>query len=117
MIAIINFACRRISSKELFTCSFNITGTDYLLLVSLLRSGRERNIVELSSKLKKERSTIQKSMNRLMKKGLVRRRQMNLDNGGYMFYYSPIEKEEIKSCMLKVINEWFEGVSKNIESL
>ncbi|NIA03866.1 MAG: helix-turn-helix domain-containing protein [Nitrospiraceae bacterium] len=100
---------------ELFTCSFNISKSEYLVLKNLLRCNREKTIVEISTSLKKERSTVQKSIQTLMKRGLVRRRQLNLDRGGYKYYYSTIDKKELKEKMHKIVDSWVKGVKNSID--
>ena len=83
----------------------------------LLKSKNEKTISEISKAIKKERSTVQKAIYNLIKRGLVKRRQMNLTAGGYSYYYSPLDKEEIKKRMLKLVKDWSLSVSKSIENM
>ena len=62
-----------------------------------------------------DRTTVQKAIKQLAEKNLVKRLQINLDKGGYMFYYEIKNKTEIKQRMLDIVNKWHDGVQKEIK--
>ena len=112
----IYFACKTISMEEIVRCSFNINKTEYKVLVFLLRHKQEYSVQEIAEKLGKERTTIQKAIKSLLAKGLLFRRQVNLDNGGYVYYYSIKNKEEIKKRIIELVDSWTRAVKKAVES-
>jgi predicted transcriptional regulator len=81
----------------------------YLLL--LKNPGNDVEFVAES--LKKDESTVYKSLRNLMDKGLVKREYRILKSGGYKYLYYPVEFEEFKRIARKSIDEWF----KNFESM
>ncbi len=112
----LSFACKSVRFDDLLKCSFDLNKTDYEIFLFLLdrkyiqKSGMTVN--EIAKHLKKERTVIQKSIKRLFEKNLIRRFQLNLEHGGYRFYYSVIDKKDVKNKMLKIINSW----SSNVEA-
>lgn len=50
----------------------------------------------------KDRTTIQRAVKRLFEKELIKRRQLNLEKGGYQFIYSSKPKSELKEKVFKI---------------
>lgn len=113
----ITFSCKKISEKELIRCSFNLNKTDYDLLIFMLKSDRMQTVLEIAKAMGLERTTVQKAMKHLVDKGLVKRAQTNLSGGGYVFSYSPNDKEDIKSRMKDITRRWYKGVEEAIDKL
>jgi predicted transcriptional regulator len=110
----INFACKRFPIDQVLRCSFGLSNPEFLILRALLRSG-ERSVEELSAELGKDRTTVQRSLKPLVGKGLVRRRQYNLDGGGYQYYYRPEDKEAIKRRIQQHFDRFADTVRAEIE--
>ncbi len=110
----VSFACKHIELAEIIKCSFDLNKTEYNLLLFLINSKEELMIKEISEKLSLDRSTIQKSIKSLTEKGVVKRIQTNLENGGYVFSYIIKNKSEIKSKILQSVDNWHNSVKKLI---
>lgn len=108
------FACKEINFYEIMRCSFALTKTEHNVLLFLVKEHIDFSIKELSNKLSLERSTIQKSIKSLSDKSLIIRKQQNLDDGGYRFYYLAIKKSEIKEKMLSSVQAWHTSVENMI---
>ena len=111
----ISFACKGIEFEELIRCSFTLNKTEYKLLMHMMTLEKEATIPELAEKMSMDRSSMQKGITGLLNKNLATRRQVNLEKGGYFFYYSALNKEAIKKSMLKIIDNWQIAVKKEIE--
>ncbi len=111
----IDFACKNISFKELLMCSYALNKTEYNVLMKLMNLKEFISINELSKKMKKERSTIQKAMKKLFEKKLVMRRQMNLTTGGFIYEYKLKNKEELKKEIINLIKSWSASAIKKLE--
>jgi predicted transcriptional regulator len=111
----ISFACKKIEIKDIVTCSFELNKTDYNLLVFLLKQKGYMTINDIANDIGLDRTSIQKSMKRLMEKSLVARSQENLEGGGYIFSYMIKDKEKIKKDILEMVNTWNKLVKNEIE--
>ena len=111
----ISFACKTIELKDLITCSFDLNKTDYKLFMSLLSNKGFVTTNEIAKKVKLERSSVQKSIKRLVDKELVLRQQKNLSGGGYLFVYKIKDKPLIKKQILDTISKWNANVKSRIE--
>lgn len=107
----LDFACKRFPIDQILRCAFGLSGTEFSTLKALLKKG-EATVEELAEQLKKDRTTVQRSMTPLVEKGLVKRRQYNLDGGGYQYSYSPKDKAWIKEH----INQHFAHFSEQVKS-
>ena len=111
----ISFACKEISLQEIITCSFELNKTDYKVFDFLMRNEGAFLINYIADKLELERSGVQKAIQRLVDKSLVERKQINLQKGGYKFYYSIKDKEEIKRRVEEIIDGWHHKVKEEIK--
>lgn len=105
----LTFVCRRITLEQLLKCSFGLNQTEVNILKILFKKDSELEINEI--KLDKDRSTIQRSLNNLLNKELIKRRQINLKKGGYYFVYFSMPKDFIK----KQLKEHFDNFREKIE--
>jgi predicted transcriptional regulator len=113
----ISFACKPIELSEIFQCGYGISRTEYKVLDFLMLQGKMLSVKEIASKLRKERTTIQKSIKALVDKKLVKRKQMNLSSGGYVYTYGVEDKEKIKKELSGMLKSWSESVAFAINAL
>jgi predicted transcriptional regulator len=113
----IYFACKQVNLDEIIKCSFGISKTEYNILMELTKSDGPLSVEEIVKVFKKDRTTIQKALQNLFKKKLVKRRQINLEKGGYAYYYFVEDKEEIKKKVKKIVAEWHKAVITELDEL
>ncbi len=112
----ISFACQVFKFSDLIRCSFELTKGEYSLLMSMLESSKQLTVQEFSKLAKIDRSTAQKALAGLLKKGLVLRRQVNQSQGGYVYLYWPVRKNEIKKQISSIIKKWYKHVKEEINT-
>jgi predicted transcriptional regulator len=95
----LNFACKTFSMDEILKCSFNITSTELKILKIILKEDKEYYVKDISKKLNKDRSTIQRALNNLIKENLIKKQQKNITTGGYIYIYKQTPKQIIKKRM------------------
>jgi len=113
----VTFSCKKISQEELIRCAFNLNKTEYNILMFLLKNNKKYTVSQISQIMKLDRTTIQKAIKNLTNEELVKRRQINLSAGGYMFFYKINDKNEIKNKIKKIIYEWYKHVEEAINKL
>lgn len=110
----ISFACKKIDLADLIKCSFDLNKTEYALFIFLLEQKTSLCASTIGSMMKKDRTTIQKAVKKLVEKGLVEKHQANLDNGGYTFMYMIKNKEYIRKTILSIVEGWYSSVVKKV---
>ncbi|MGM5481296.1 MAG: helix-turn-helix domain-containing protein [Nanobdellota archaeon] len=111
----LSFACKNIDFKELVMCSFELNQTEYNLFTFLLSQDEPLCTTTIGEMTRKDRTTIQKAVKKLVSKGLINKHQVNLDSGGYTFVYSIRNKDNIKNTMLDIVNKWYSAVIDQIK--
>ena len=91
--------------KNIMCCIFNIKPLDVAVYLTLLRNGPSK-VNTIAEMLNRDRSTIQRSMQNLIKADLVKRKQVNLRKGGYFYRYEAVPFNDVKSKILKTIEGW-----------
>ena len=111
----VSFACKKVNLKDILKCSFNLNKSEYKLLLHLLEQNKSMTASQTAQKLGLDRTTIQKAIKPLLKKGLVERMQENLPRGSYVFKYKAKSKQEIKNQTKAMIAKWNENVEREID--
>ena len=111
----IDFVCRIIALEDILKCSFSLNKTEIAIMKFLLEEKEELTIEEVMKKIRRDRTTIQRGVKRLFEKGLIKRRQINLDKGGYVFIYSSKPKMELKDKVFKIFESFKDSVGKEIQ--
>ncbi len=110
----VEYMCKQFEFNSLVKCSFSLSDSELKIFLELMKCNNPICVVALSKKIKRDRSTIQKVMKTLLEKDLVFKKKINLEEGGYIFYYSPRSKSELKKQMLDSIKVWHSNVKKEI---
>ena len=111
----LNFVCRIVTLEDILKCSFGLNKTEIATMKFLLEEKEELTIEEIMKKIKRDRTTIQRGVKHLFEKDLIKRRQINLDKGGYVFIYSSKPKNELKEKIIKIFDGFKESVGNEIQ--
>ncbi len=99
-----DFACKKVSVREVLQCSFSLTKADIEILYVLVQGNNWLSSSAIESSTKFDRSTVQRSLKRLTTKELCMRRQENSVRGGYNFVYQAIPRAELRNKVLAVFD-------------
>lgn len=99
----IDFACKSFDLNEIVRCSLSISRNDARLLSRMDAPMSTHVAAEL---LDVDLTTAQRSLKRLSDEGLVRKRQVNLERGGYEYTYERIPMESLRELVLSRIHTW-----------
>ncbi|MCD6448765.1 MAG: ArsR family transcriptional regulator [Thermoplasmata archaeon] len=102
--------------NSMFKCLFNIGENEIKIYKILLE--REMRVGEIVEIVRKDRSTIQRCLKKLMECGMVKREKKIIeDGGGYYYVYSGISPNELKEWLQKCIERWYSGMKEAVENL
>ena len=110
----IDFTCKRVSLKDLVQCNYNLNDSEYLIFSQLMMSKRGLSVKEIVDKVGKDRTTVQKILTKLLKRGLLMKRQVNLDRG-FMFVYFSKNKDEIIREIEANVKQYFENLQASLD--
>lgn len=111
----IDFACQNIDLTQVVRCSLGLTRAEYRVLINALKT-KNFTVEKMSNKMGLDRTTIQKGLSKLLKKGLVERRQLNRDSGGYTYVYAAKDVETVKKKVKTTIRTWAKRTEKEVET-
>jgi len=110
----LNFACKKFPIDQVLRCSFGLSDPQFRILKVLLAKD-ERAVEEIARDLGRDRTTVQRNIKVLVAKGLVQRRQYNLENGGYQYHYLPQNKDAMKQRIQDHFAQFSKMVKEEIE--
>ncbi len=111
-----NFACKNFNVEEVVRCGFSLTKAEFKILEHLMKNNAEKiSAKSISQSLKLELSTVQRCLKKMTEKNIVKRTQINLGDGGYIFYYCVCDTKEIKTQIKDIIKKWFDKTNEEID--
>jgi predicted transcriptional regulator len=93
--------------SDLLCCAFGLRNSEIDTYFSLI-SG-PKTVEEISELIGKDRSTVQRVLNKLHKKNLVERVAHFIDRGGYYYEYSAKSTDDVREEILTQLDEWYEA--------
>ena len=102
--------------EDVIKCIFNLNKLDLKVYKKLKQTGEIR-ADELAKKLKRDRSNVYRSLQKLTCSGICIKNTRNIDSGGYYHTYICSEINETKKQIDKCIDNWYEKMKKTIKEL
>jgi predicted transcriptional regulator len=90
---------------DLVRCMYSLTEFEMEALRTLLREGT-MGADELAGRLRRDRSTVYRSLQKLVSCQVVRKESRSIARGGYYHVYSAIPKDEIRARLEHCIKDW-----------
>ncbi|MCQ4153850.1 MAG: ArsR family transcriptional regulator, partial [Archaeoglobi archaeon] len=97
-------------------CALDLSCVDLEVYVALLKKNPS-TIEEISELIGKDKSTVYKSLQKLLEKGLAERDYRILRGGGYRYLYKPVPFREFKEQMLRAVENWSRTLMESISEL
>ena len=116
------------SSERLFKCILGLNKTESKVFGYILKN-KNVSTSEIASKLKMERSSIQKALQGLSKLRLINRKSISMKEyrdlnakskskkQGYLYVYNSKNMESIKVQFKKLLDKWYNSMVTYIEDL
>jgi len=93
--------------SDLLCCAFGLRNSELDVYFSLI-SG-PKSVEQIAQRIKKDRSTVQRVLNKLHSKGLARRDTHKIQRGGYYYEYSAEETEVVRDQILTQLEDWYKA--------
>ncbi len=93
--------------SDLLCCAFGLRDTELDVYFSLISGSK--TVEDIAERIEKDRSTVQRILNKLHTKGLVLRDTKNIPRGGYFYEYRAEDSETIRDQILEQLEEWYEA--------
>lgn len=111
----IDFACKQFKLKDVIKCGLGLTKAELEMMLFFMQDCCDGYSTDkLAEKLKFELSTVQRAVKKLYEKGIIQRKQKNLENGGYVYVYSSVPKKAVRKIILEVVHKWVERVDEEL---
>lgn len=98
------------SCKDLLRCMYNLSDLDLEVLRLLLEGGPARS-EDLADRLERDRSTVYRSLQKMVSCQVVNKETRNLERGGYYHVYAAIPKALLRERLTHCIEEWHDHVT------
>jgi predicted transcriptional regulator len=101
--------------EGLLECLHGLKELDKESFHALVDSPEPLTVDEVADRIDRERSTAYRSIQRLLQTGLVKKEQINYEQGGYYHVYSPANVDRIADDMQRLLNDWYAQMGQLIQ--
>jgi len=98
--------------KDLFVYLYDLSPFELELLLILNRVNKPLTLDEISKEADRDRTTVFRSLQKLVKAGICNKETKTMKDGGYYHLYSAIDLETFKLETQKRVNELKEGLDR-----
>lgn len=105
---------KNLSCSDVISCVFDFNDLDLNVYKKLREIGESRTDT-LAKKLKKERSTVYRSLQKLTICGLCIKKTKKIAKGGYYHTYSCIDTKNTQKKIETCIDEWYQSMKEIIK--
>jgi predicted transcriptional regulator len=105
---------KKICCDDIISCIFDFNNLDIEVYKKLKEKG-ELKTQDLAYLLKRERSTVYRSLQKLTKCGLCIKKTNKIKKGGHYYTYKSIDNNLIKSKIESCINDWYKIMMDNLK--
>ncbi|RLF34883.1 MAG: TrmB family transcriptional regulator, partial [Thermoplasmata archaeon] len=99
--------------QDILECVFHLNRLD-LEVYRKLNEIKKARVGTLAKTLGKERSTVYRSLQRLVACGLCSKKTMTIKTGGYYHVYFCSDLKKVKNRIEDCIDEWYRYMKQNI---
>ncbi len=93
--------------EGLLECIYGLKNIDTTVFKLLSTTREPMTVDEVASRIDRERSTAYRSVQRLIEAGVVKKEQMNYEQGGYYHVYTASDSDEISRNFQRMLNDWY----------
>lgn len=101
--------------EGLLECFHGLKELDKRCFQVLVESEEPLTVDKLAAEVDRERSTVYRSVQRLMQTGFVQKEQINYDEGGYYHVFYPRDGDEIADEMQRTLNDWYAKMGQLVD--
>ena len=101
--------------EGLLECLHGLKPLDRECFQAIVRGEEPLTVDELTEAVDRERSTVYRSVQRLLAAGLVEKEQVNYEQGGYYHVYGPVAAGDIADDMQRLLNDWYAKMGQLIQ--
>lgn len=97
---------RDLDCDDLLECVHGLTELDRACFEVLVAARDRRTIDEIAEEVDRERSTVYRSVHRLLEAGVLEKEQVNYENGGYYHVYRSVDPDTVADQMAELVEQW-----------
>lgn len=101
--------------EALLGCFYGHTELDESCLRVLGSSSRPLTVDDVAAAVEHDRSTVYRSVQRLLATGVVEKAQVNYDDGGYCHVYSVVDTGAVSRDMYRTLNDRYAELDGRID--
>jgi len=101
--------------EDLLACFYGLNLLDTACFWVTVDAVEPLTIDEIAAAVDRERSTVYRSVQRLLQTGLLDKQQVNYESGSYCHVYVPADSGAIAGEMRRLLNEWYAQTDQLIQ--
>lgn len=104
---------KNINCSNVLECTFDLNNADVKVYRKLKESDRSK-VEDIAQKLNKDRSTVYRSLQKLVSCEICIKEKKTIEKGGYYHIYYCKDIKKIKEKMKECIDEWYKHMENTL---
>jgi len=104
---------QQVNCNNIMQCIFDLNKADIEVFKTLNTLGKSR-VEAISKKLKKDRSTVYRSLQKLVSCEICIKETKTIEQGGYYHIYCCTDIKAIKQKMKRYVDEWYSHIENTL---
>ncbi|ERG89132.1 MAG: putative transcriptional regulator [halophilic archaeon J07HX5] len=113
--SLVEYLRQDMECEGLLQCLHGLKQLDRGCYQVLVETEEPLTVDAVADHVDRERSTVYRSIQRLLKAGLVQKDQVNYDQGGYYHVYYPTDPQQVADEMQRILNDWYAQMGQLIQ--
>jgi predicted transcriptional regulator len=113
--SLVEYLRQDMECEGLLECLHGLKQLDRDCYQVLVETEEPLTVDAVAGHVDRERSTVYRSIQRLLKAGLVQKDQVNYDQGGYYHVYYPTDPKQVADEMQRILNDWYAQMGQLIQ--
>ncbi len=102
--------------EDVIRAILKLSKSEYKILNNLVKLKNPQTVKKISSRLRLDRSTVQKALIKLTRLKVVKRKEVSLRLGGFKYTYESESKNKIKKMLTTLLNKWTNNVKSKLKN-
>lgn len=110
------FACTKLPPEKIIRCAFGLTKQEFTIFLFFCSSKNMISSKDIQEHFASNLASVQRALKKLHDNDLIERKQLNLEHGGYEYFYSSKSRAHLRKLLRDRLDFWVHSVEQEVQT-